>query len=378
VYSGRVKPFTADAVLAVVVLFCGWRVVEEPAEGRRWGWLALAAVGSVMVSAAVAASVAGAYLAGLAAATLRRPRRLAPAMGSLAGFVGFALVWWWAVIRPASTPSLRAYWSDHYLVLGAGPGKAAADLAASTGNLLDGFSGLPVAVGAATVALAAVVVAARRPLVGVLLLTPLVASIALAILEMAPFGGGRTDIHLYPALALLVALAVHLALRRLPPGPGAWAAPAVALAVIAATVRPPPSYPEEDLRPLVAIVEASAQPDDAIAVYSASRWGHALYTEGPIDLRQNPTSANGFTAIATDPRVSVLGPHRDAPSRYEPELEAITADHDRLWLLSSHTRGDFAVLEQLLRDRGYEAIRTEDRPGAGLTLWARALELSNS
>ncbi len=137
------------------------------------------------------------------------------------------------------------------------------------------------------------------------------------------------------------------------------------------SVRAPPPYPEEDLRPLVAMVEAQAQADDAIAVYSASRWAHALYTGAPVELRADPTSANGFAATVADPRVRVLGPHRDDPSGYEPEIEAITADHDRVWLLSSHTRADVEVVGQLLAERGYVAGPTETRPGAALTLWVR-------
>jgi 4-amino-4-deoxy-L-arabinose transferase-like glycosyltransferase len=372
VYSGRVKPFTTDAVLAVAVLFCGWRVVQHPQDRRRWTLLALVAAGSVMVSAAVATSVAGAYLAGLVAAALRRPRRLAPLLPSLFGFAGFALVWWWVVIRPASTPGLRAYWADRYLDLGAGPASVGADLTTATGNVLDGLSGLPVAVGAVAVALAAGVVVARRPLLAVLLLTPLGVSIALAALQLAPFGGGRTDIHLYPSLALLVALALHLALDALDRPPAwAWVAPAAALVLVAVPARPAPAYPREDLRPLVEIVEASARPDDAIAVYSASRWAHALYTSAPVDLRPDRDSANGFSVTVDDARVRVLGPHREVPSRYEPEVKAIAAGHERVWLLSSHVREDFTVLEQALSDQGYVGTRTERRPGAGLTLWVK-------
>ncbi len=372
VYSGRVKPFTADAVLAVLVLLSGWRVVQDAGDRRRWWWLTLVAVGGVMVSAAVATSVAGAYLAGLAATAVHRPRRLAPALASLAGFAGFALVWWLAVIRPASTPGLRAYWADHYLHLGAGPAPAASELAAATGNVLAGFSGLPVAASAAAIALAAAVVAARRPLLALLLLTPLGAGAVLAALELAPLGGGRVDIHLYPSLALLVALGLHLAVETFEPRPAwAWAVPVGALALVAGPARLAPPYPQEDLRPLVQIAESSARSEDAIVVYSASRWAHALYTSAPVDLRPDPRSANGFAVTVVDPRVRVLGPHRRVPARYQPEIEALAADHDRIWLLSSHVRDDFAVLEQTLVDQGFVRQRSEHRAGANLTLWAR-------
>lgn len=370
VYSGRVKPFTADAVLAAVVLFCGWRVVERPGDGRRWGWLALAALASVAVSAAVAASVAGAYLAGLvAAARGGGARRLGPALASLAAFAGFAGLWWWVVIGPASTPSLRAYWADHYIELAAGPGAAAADLATALTNLVDGFSGLPVGLSALLLGASVVYVGARRPPLAVLLVTPLAVSTALAAVQIAPLGGGRTDIHLYPSLALLVAAGVHLLSTRAPAP--AWVAPAVVVALVAGTVRPAPPYPEEDLRPLVALVEAEARAGDLVAVYSASRWAYALYTSAPVDIRPDAASANGFAVRIDHPAVEVLEPHREDPSRYGPVLDRLVQGRDRLWLVASHLGPDVPVIEAMLAERGYEAVRTERRPGAVLELWVR-------
>lgn len=375
-YSGRVKPFTADAVLAAVVLFSGWWVVERPDERRRWGWLALVAVGSVMVSAAMATSVAAAYLAGMvAAARGARQRHLRPALASLAAFTGFALVWWWAVIRPASTPSLRAYWADHYIDLATGPGGTGADLAAAVANVVDGFSALPVVVVGLLLGLSVVSVVARRPLLAVLLLAPLSVSVVLAVLEIAPLGGGRTDIHLYPSLALLVALGVHVIGTRMSTV-GAWAVPAVVLALVAATVRASPPYPSEDLRPLVAMAEADARADDLILVYSASRWAYALYTSAAVDLRRDRDSPNGFAVHIEDPRVEVLEPHRQDPDRYEPILDRLAEGNTRLWLAASHLGADVPVIERMLRDRGYQAVRTESRSGATLTLWVRGADAS--
>ena len=370
-YSGRVKPFTTDAVLAVVVLFSGWRVVERPDEGRRWGWLALVAMGSVMVSAAVATSVAAAYLAGMvAAARGARPRHLRPVLASVAAFTGFALVWWWAVIRPASTSSLRAYWSDHYIDVATGPGETVTDLAAAVTNVVEGLSALPVVVFGSLLALAAVSVVVRRPLLAVLLLGPVSVSVVLAVFEIAPLGGGRTDIHLYPSLALLIALGVHLIGTRMSTV-GAWAVPTVVLALVAATVRAAPPYPAEDLRPLVAMVEADARADDLILVYSASRWAYALYTSASVDLRRDRNSPNGFAVDIQDPRVEVLEPHRQDPDRYGPILDRLAERNTRLWLAASHLGADVPVIERMLRDRGYETVRTESRPGATLTLWMR-------
>jgi hypothetical protein len=50
------------------------------------------------------------------------------------------------------------------------------------------------------------VVLLRRPLVAVLLVTPTMLAYLLAVLQVAPLGD-RTDIYLYPSLALLAAIA---------------------------------------------------------------------------------------------------------------------------------------------------------------------------
>ncbi|MGI8757901.1 MAG: hypothetical protein ACR2K0_01175 [Acidimicrobiales bacterium] len=386
-YSGRVKPFTADALGAMVVLLAGWRVVERPQVGRRWAWLGAASVVATVVSAAAAATIAGAYLAGLPAAATARHRRLGPALAATGGFAVFALAWWAAVFRHASTPALRAYWADHYVDVGTGPVNAGGDLLRGLAGVTRGLAALPPALGWLVVVVAAAVVVARRPRLAVLLLAPLAVAVVLATLELAPLGGGRTDIHLYPALALLVAVAVQLAASRAlrpsvhantdaaprPParplaGTGAVAALVGVLAIGAA---PSPAYPAEDVRPLVAAVENLARPDDGIVVYSASRWAYALYAGRPVELRRDRRSANGFDVTIDDERVTVLEAHRDAPAGHAPAVDRLAADHDRLWLVTSHGGADVAVIEEMLRDRGYTAATTQHRPGAALALWSR-------
>lgn len=370
VHSARVKPFTADALAAVAVLLAGWRVVERPVSARRWAGLGIVSVLAVVVSAATAATVAGAYLAGVLAVGLRRPRALRPAVWSTAGFGVFAVGWWALVVRHASTPGLRAYWANRYVEVSAGPGAAAGDVVTGLAEVVQGFVALPRAPAAAALAAAAVVVVARRPLLAPLVVAPVVVAVALAALQLAPLGGGRTDIHLYPSLALLVALALHVVGSRLP-RPAAGTLVAVVAAALVLAVRPLPPYPDEDLRPLVAAVEQRARSGDAIAVYSASRWAYALYTSGPVELERDVTSANGFAVAIADERVEVLGPHRADPRAHAPALDRLAAGHDRIWLISSHTGADLPVIEQLLAERGFVATATEIRPGASLTLWSR-------
>ena len=360
-YASRVKAYTTDALLGAGLLVAGWRVVERPAAARRWAVLAGAGAAAVVVSAATAPTVAAGFLAGGLAAWTARPRRLAPAVRAGAGFGAFALVWWGAVIRPASTDPLRGYWDGFYLTHG--PWRALV-------GVVDGLSAVAPVVVLLALAVAAAVVAARRPLLAVLLVTPLVVTAALAGLQLVPLGGGRTDSHLYPSLALLLGAGVVEVARRRQVVTAAVAT--VVVAALAVTVREPDPYPAEDLRPLVEAVERQAEPGDVVAVYPAARWAFALYTSSPVDIRRDATSANGFAAPVRDPDVQVLRPHRDDPAAHGPPVHALTAGADRIWLLASHIAPDLQAIEAFLREDGFEPVRTTTRPGATLTLWERA------
>ena len=123
---------------------------------------------------------------------------------------------------------------------------------------------------------------------------------------------GRTDVYLYPGLALLVAVALDelhgspvrgLGGRR---GggrrPGAGSRHAI--------------YPPEDVRPLIAEIEDRARPDEVVLVYSATRWAYGLYTREPVAF-QGPDHLPGFNLEirSTRPRPR---PARDEPARYGP------------------------------------------------------------
>ena len=368
-YSTRVKPFTADALGAVAVLVAGWRVVERPAASRRWTSLAAVSVVTVVISAAAAVTVAAAFVAGLSAAGRHRPRVARPALLASAGVAAFAAAWWASIVRPATTPGLRGYWADHYVDVSRGPGAAAADVADGLAAVVRGFAALPPEVTVVGLALAAAVVVVRRPGLAILVLTPVAGAVALAALRLAPFGGGRTDVHLSPSLALVVALALHVGGARLS-RPAAVCLAAGLTGALVLGVRPSP-YPAEDLAPLVAIVEREARPDDAIAVYSASRWAYALYTSAPVDLQRDRRSANGFDVAVADERVEVLAPSRHDPAGHARAVDRLAAGHDRIWLISSHAGDDVAAIEELLADRGFDAVDAEARPGATLVLWSR-------
>jgi hypothetical protein len=356
--STRVKPYTADIALSLVVLAVGW-VVSQRATRRAGLVLAATSAGAVVVSAAVLTSVVGAWAVVLLAAWRRGTVRFAarPAV-ALAAFLG---VWWLLVLRPATTPALRDYWSAQF-----------PDDAQQLGQLLldavRGLAPLPAPLTAAVLVLAAVVVAVRRPVLLLLLTTPTVVAVVAACLHLAPLGGERTDVHLYASWALLVAAAAdvvgrRIALRRL-------LAAAVVVALLGVGLaHPAVTYPSEDVRPLVSVLEAERQPDDAVLVYSATRWAYALYTDEPVRLVADGTSPNGFD-VRID-AAAVLEPHRDDPGAYRDPVGAAAAGSERVWVLASHIAPDLAGVHAALAGLGYQPARTDGRPGAELSLWVR-------
>lgn len=353
-YATRVKPFTIDVVLAAAVLGVAASVLREPERQRRWWALAGIAVGAVAVSAAVASTVVGAFLVTGVGALRRGLVRTAALPVLTAGLLGAA--WWLFVIRPATNEGLRRYWDDFH-TLAKAPDAAEALLP---------FGGT---VALLVLAVAAVVAVARRPTPAALAVAPVVVAVAVALVGLQPLGGGRTDAHLLPALALLIALAVD----ALPSRAVAAAAVSVALVVAAPSAAP---YPEEDLGPLVAAYDAGALGDDdaPLLVYSSARWAWALETTEPIALVDSETEANGFDVAALDPGTRILPRLRDEPERYPEAVETAAGDATSIWLLVSHPGPDLDALHAALAAEGFARGETIARPGAELSRWARSAE----
>ncbi len=413
-YATRVKQYTVEAVLALLLVWAGLRLLRRPGDPRRWAVaMGLGAVATV-VSAFAAPYVAAVALAGLlAAAGARRdpaqgtrPDRVAatrpdPAAGARpdlaaatrpgrsalrvgaaasAAYGLAAITWYLAVLRPAVTAAVGSFWADAYLAVGEGPRAWGVSLARALGEVAAGLSGLPAWLVALALAVSAVAVLTRRPVVGVLLLAPAVVAVALAWAQLAPLGGGRTDLYLYPSLTLLLAVAVHEAADAIA---RVWstaraelvaAVLAVAVAVAAlAVVRPPTPYPRYDVRPLAASVDQRAAPDDVILVYPATMWAYALYTRDAVDIEVEPSSSWGFAPRFARDRTVVLPPGRDDPSAYAPAVRALAAgDADVVWLLASHWREDLDDLRDQLAAAGFGAERPQATDGARLERWVRA------
>lgn len=364
--SGRVKPYTLDAVLSLLVVAGAWALVtriraarggDDPAgpATRTWAVAVGAGAVAVMVSAALAPMVAGAVLA-VGRATRRSPTLRARWLAATAALGVLLAAWWLAVLRPSIRPGLVAYWAPHFLDT-SGPAEFARDLGASLVRLLDGAVAVPWPLTLAVVLVGAGVLAVRDRVALVLLTAPFGVMIVLATLQRAPLGGGRTDTFLFPLVALLVAAAVDVAPRGRPAV--ATATIVVALAAVVLGFARPPTYPAFDVRPLVAAAESSGAP---IVVYPSARWAYALYTTHDVTLVDDPDEATGFDVEIAG--VAVLPPHRDDPTAYAAEVSTATAGRDEVVFVVSHPGPDVGAIEAAFRAAGFESVDVERRDGA--------------
>ncbi len=386
-YATRVKQYTTEGLLALVLLGLALWLADAPDRGGRWAAFIGAGAVATVVSSFLAPYVGAGVLAGLVAALLARDGRTAwraVAWGALYGVA--ALGWYLAVLAPAVTTSISGFWAEDYLAVDAGLGGFVASLASAVGGVLEGL--LPVAPALGLVGLGvaiALVVLARdgRVTAGrawpslALLLTPMVVAVVLASSQLAPLGGGRTDLYLYPALVLMIAAGADAGIRFARRW-GVVAATSTSLVVLAlagwllAGAERAPDYPRYDVRPLVERMEGSAGEDEAILVYPATVWAYALYTSADIHLADDPVSSWGFSPRVEDPRVAVLPPGRDDPDAYLPTVaEVRDGEWEVVWLLASHWREDLDALRLQLAEAGFDGEVVERRDGAVLERYVR-------
>ena len=384
-YATRVKQYTTEGLLGLVLLALALWLLDDRTDHRRWATFVLVGAVGTVVSAflapTVAAGLAAVLVAGLRAGDRRTVQR-AVAWGLLYG-VG-ALAWYAVVLAPAVTSSISGFWADDFLDLGDGFPVFISSLLGAGREVAAGALPLPGAVGLLLVALGVLAVVVGRgpeprPELLVLLLTPAVMAVVLAMLQLAPLGGGRTDLFLYPSLSLLLAAGadagIRLAARHAKPSAAAASLAAVAIvAALLVAAEPVGPYPRSDVGPLVSQMEASAGPEDALLIYPATMWAYALYTEGDISLEPEARSAWGFAPRFVDERVRVLPPGREDPDAYLPTVEALHDEREEVvWLLVSHWREDLERLREQLEAVGFTGRDIAVRDGARLERFERDL-----
>lgn len=384
-YTTRVKQFTLESLIALGLLLLGIRLIRQTTVRATVGF-ALAAGLSVTFSPFLVLYVPAIIVT---AAWKAWKRDDYPFLRSLtlstAILGGFTLAWYLFILKPAVNTKFVNYWKDYYLNFGDGFAPAWASLAKTATRFAGGFIELD-RLGPAFVPLlfsllliSVLAIAIHKPSLAVILVTPIFLGVAISAVGVAPLGGGRTDVYLYPSLALILSgglnrLRVVLERRRtdLPLGSAVIAAMVATFAVISLIDARTPRYPKEDLRPLVAELETSRRSDDALLIYPYASFGFALYTSESFDMVPDTSLEMGFVPDFRDPLTYVLPMGRHDPAAYSPMVDRASAS-DRVWLIASHWRNrDYEYLKNLLSNSGFKPVNQLDRPGAELILWVRA------
>jgi hypothetical protein len=236
-YATRVKEYPADLLLACLVLWLVDRWRRAPST-RLLTVLAVASIAALWISASTAAVVGGAAATAILVAWSRPEvrRHVAAYLGAL--FIGAGSVW--VVFLRRLPGQLRTNWRTHGFLFGYSSARHVAyEFQQSFAGIAHGLIGIPIAytfqgfalrawpMALAVIAVTVLVTLVAPPLVhairtmgaGSSPMTASAAAIAIAVLGtlagLAPFGDGRTDEALYPAILLLGAGAVHSLSTRL-------------------------------------------------------------------------------------------------------------------------------------------------------------------
>ena len=380
-YATRVKPYAFDALSSLLLMLAALSVVDRPTV-RRWAGLLLLAVATPLFSA----SVLAVGLSTLAWASWRTwwpsAGRAGHRLAAVALPIGYAAVMGMYAIVVLSTvpPSLRRYWVGHY-VEGLDSAVFVLEQFAAGVFFTRGFTGVLL-----LAALAAGLWWAR-PAMAPLLLGPVALAFGLAVVGRAPFGGGRTDVYLYPCVALALALVLQKVLGgdRRSFDRGAHAVVAGALLVFAAaSIRPfalRNPYPGADMAELTAAVRRQAAPGDAIVVAPFGRYAYALYSRQPPQVILSSRYSTGVTVASGDPDVLIM-PAEFYETGYDPDA-GVTFAHgrSRVWYLATdtpasdtfpHVQENEYIPERRLLAQGFVIERRIDVAGAHADLLVRS------
>ena len=382
-YSVRVKEYEADLLLAVVVL-----VAVEAARRRRTTtsivMVAVVSVVAVAMSSSLIVVVTGSWVALLLAvlADRRRTAALVVAGAITAVICGLQSLW----ISTHIPNRLTTFWIATDRLVGkpfSGP-HLLHTLALTPGGLAQGFLGTPLPTGqfplvwqishaaeAGLIALgvleAAVVIVLIQPSLAaavrrraadpaMALLAPsltVVVAVLLWLVGIVPLGTGRTDLVLYPAIAVLLSSGlVRLADRLRSTGSIAASTRrtiAVGVACIAALVGMGLSwhqrswYPAQNLDALRAKMGAQLRPTDIKVVAGRNSFTWAYQGDSPfvVHIDRNDVRARtvGFWVTFTPARVFEVVPTRTALNPTGaiaiPGLAELPPSAHRLWVFAT-------------------------------------------
>lgn len=384
-FATRVKPYQFDALSAVVIIAAAVAVVARPSSPKRWAVLLVISVLSAVFSASTLA-VSVSAVVWCAVSSERRGERKARLLSLALPLAYLGLVGAYATIVLGTVPpSLHAAWAENYISVST-PGELGRTTLSVIGSFAAGV--FPTTGGIGTLALVVLTLGALwyRPHVTILVIAPVLVALGLALIQRAPFGGGRIDIYLYPCVALLGAMASQKFLDtthvpdRLVGTALAAAVLLVAGTTLAAHVEANP-YPAADMGPLAAAVRARMEPGDAIVVSPFSRYPFGLYGDVDPEVVLSSRYAPGFTVRSSDPDVLIMPAEFFEDGYDEGQAVRFAEGRDRIWYLAtdtpaSDTPSDVQAFEyrpeQRLIDAGFEIVDRIDAHGVHADLLVRS------
>jgi hypothetical protein len=353
VYSARVKQYTLDAVIVILLVWLGWRLCDATHEKRRWVEFTIAAIVATAISSAIVPVVCGGYLAALLTAGKADRQNATRAATHLGIYVVFGAVWWVTMLRPRLGSALHRYWRAFYFQTSS-PSAFVKSVAHTPNRFDHGFTDIPSALTIVLVVVAAVACWKTKRSLAVLLITPLLVAVVFAALQLAPLGTGRTDLYLYPVIAVLLAVGASEIVRRM--NVAGLVVVAALIATIVASANAPSFYPQENMKAAVGTLVADAAPGDAIMVYYGGRYAFALYAPYPVSVYPTTKQTDGFDVVIHRPHMIMLPAYSDR-SLYPAAVKRLTAKVHRLWFIGTHGHGDVKVIERALVTAGFNQHR---------------------
>jgi hypothetical protein len=332
-YATRVKQYSFDVLLAILLIGLAAALLREPTSTRAWIAFSISSVICVVVSFALVGVVLAGFGTGAIAlwheeGFARLRRSAAPICTT--GAAVFIAAWFLLIIRPSLSTALHEFWSGFYLSEPVGTPPSAPwwhwtdttshGILAHDWTLVQflferAFSG-PTTVLIIGFVGASLVVATRRPIHAVLFGSPVLIAVAASLAQLAPFGGGRTDVWLYAPMSFMIASAVDIVVQyardahgRNALGIRKWSSIAkpldlalrggVMLVVLVCTLNipAPTAFTWPDVVPLIRRLEASRAENDLVVVGTPFTFNYALYAPQPFVTRVSNRNATHFTPV---------------------------------------------------------------------------------
>jgi hypothetical protein len=331
-YATRVKQYSFEVLLAILLIGLAAAALGDPMARRPWIAFSIGSGISLVVSFALVGIVVAGFAAGLVAAWRKSGfDRLRRSPGSICAIAValFISSWFLLIIRPTRSTALHDFWSGFFLSEPVGTPPAAPwwhwtdtshhGLLAHDWKLVQflfegAFSGPTIVLIIGFVA-ASVVVAIRRPFHALLFGVPVLVSVGGSLAQLSPFGGGRTDAWLYAPTTFMIVSAVDIVLRRVTDGRSTDArgprssigsrsaglalnGTVIAIALFClANIPAATAFPWPDVTPLINTLETSRTRHDLVVVGTAFTFNYALYAPQPVATRVSDRNATHFSPV---------------------------------------------------------------------------------